>query len=79
MSYEGKEHKATAKSHDEIKVSSLFNSRKTTRSRSTRIKNKPTTLLDSDLPSRHEVKLLAHELKKQRPNWRKFVRRFKLN
>ena len=63
MSYEGKEHAATDKSHDEIEVSSLLNSRKTARSKFTRIKNKLTTLLDSDLPSRHEVKLLVHELK----------------
>ena len=57
MSYEGKEHEATCKSRDEIEVSSLFNSRKITRSWFTRIKIKLTTLLDSDLPSRHEVKL----------------------
>ena len=63
MSYEGKKHEATGKSRDEIEVSSLFNSRKITRSKFTRIKNKLTTLLDSDLPSRHEVKLLVHELK----------------
>ena len=63
MSYEGKEHKTTASSRDEIEVSRLFDSRKTTRSKFTRIKNKLTTLLDSDLPSRHEVKLLVHELK----------------
>ena len=63
MSHEGKEHEASAKSRDEIGVSSLFNSRKTTRSKFTRIKGKLTTLLDSDLPSRCEVKLLIHELK----------------
>ena len=63
MSYERKEHEATAKSSDEIEVSNLLNSRKTARSKFTRIKNKLTTLLDSDLPSRHEVKLLVHELK----------------
>ena len=58
-----KEHEATGKSRDEIEVSSLINSRKITRSKFTRIKNKLTTLLDSDLPSRHEVKLLVCELK----------------
>ena len=63
MSYEGKEHEATGKSRDEIEVSSLFNSRKVTRSKFTQIKSKLTTLLDSDLPSRREVKLLVHELK----------------
>ena len=30
MSYEGKQQEATAKSGDEVEVSSLFNSRKTT-------------------------------------------------
>ena len=63
MSYEGKEHEATGKSHDEVEVSSLFNSRKITRSKFTRNKNKLTILLDLDLPSRHEVKLVIHELK----------------
>ena len=37
--------KATGKSRDEIEVPSLFNSRKTTKSKFTRIKNKLTTLL----------------------------------
>lgn len=59
----GKKDEEGASVNKDVEIASLFNSRKTTKCKFTKIKNKLTTLLESDSPSRREVKLLANELK----------------